>query len=255
MTTSAKLPWRWGAGVLVAAAAAAPAPAAAESSSAQTVMVAAVTAALTAGGTYWVKEYFDGRREARELQRQTEDILEEIKRLESLAEALEAENAAWCAKLARAAATRDFWTRLIEEDKEFLKPRPRPDRADLFEAALERLYIRQPGLVEKMNRATAAPAGEWEREVILNAYGAGTAGADFNELITRLELGLRGGVVRVTGERDRRYVSGAENLMALVDYVRAVGGPECAAATFERLWALTPEETAAVAAELPPAAK
>ena len=164
---------------------------------------------------------------------------------------MEAENAAWCEKTARANEAAAFWVDLIREDEEFLKPRPRPERADLFKAALEKLYIRQPLLVEKMNAATASPPGDAEREIILKAYGAGAPGADFWELKSRLDAGLRGGVAKVTGERERRYVSGAENLMVIVDYVRAVGGAEYAAATFARLWCLSAEETTILLEALP----
>lgn len=233
----------------------APPGARAETSASTTVVVAAVTAGLTAGATYFVKDYFDTRRENRQLDRDTQDIMEEVKRLETRAGELEAENNELRAKTSSARTAALWWESLIVEDQEFLKPRPRADleRVALYEQALVQLYIKSPELVQKIDLGMRAPADDWGREMMAKAYGCAEARADFWEIRKRVLLGLEGGVVLVAGEDQPRYVTGAENLMAVVEFVRREGGPEYVAPTLARLWGLSDEETAAVGAVLPAA--
>jgi len=216
-----------------------------------TVAVAAVTAGLTALATYLVKDYFDARGESKELGRKTEDILEEIKRVDTRAGALERENDALRDKTAAAEGVAEFWTVLIREDEEFFKPKGIIERVAGYEKGLETLYVKEPDLVEKVHQALTRPAGDWERGVVIRAYGAGVPGADFWELKKRLDQGLEGGVVKVAGEREPRYVSGAENLMAVLEYVRKVAGEVQYRLTLQRLWACTPEEVDRVLSYFP----
>jgi len=243
-----------GLGLGLALSVAAP-PAARADDGASTVVIAAVTAGLTAGATYFVKDYFDTRRENRQLERDTQDVMEEVKRVETRAAELEAENQDLRSKTAVAKTAALWWENLIREDQEFLKPRPRADldRVALYEQALVQLYIKKPELVEKLDLGMRAPADDWGREMMAKAYGAAEIRADFWEVRKRVLLGLEGGVVTVAGEDQPRYVTGAENLMAVVDFVRREGGPQYVEPTLARLWGLNDEETAAVMAVLPPA--
>jgi hypothetical protein len=240
--------------LMTVASAFAPSPARADDAT-TTVVVAAVTAGLTAGATYFVKDYFDTRRENRQLDRDTQDVLEEVKRLETRAAELEAENRDLGSETAAAKTAALWWENLIRDDQEFLKPRPRADldRVALYEQALVQLYIKKPELVAKLDLGMRAPADDWGREMMAKAYGSAEVRADFWEIRKRVLLGLEGGVVTVAGEDQPRYVTGAENLMAVVDFVRREGGPEYVAPTLARLWGLNDEETAAVTAVLPPA--
>jgi hypothetical protein len=218
-------------------------PAAAATSSAGTVAIAAVTAALTAGATYLVKDYFDARRESRDLERDTEDVMDEVKRLTARADELDRENAALEDEITRARGAAAFYDRLIREDQDFLKPDRLAGKLAPYERGLTDLYIRDPALVEKIGKAMAAPEGEWQREILIRAYGGDVAGADFAELKKRLELGIAGGVVTVAGERAPRYVPGAENVKAVLEYIRGAAGPTYYKETLARLWGLTPAET------------
>jgi hypothetical protein len=67
----------------------------------------------------------------------------------------------------------------------------------------------------------------------------------------RIDIGLEGGVVLVAGERQPRYVSGAENVKAILEYVARVADEEDYRGTLERLWGCTPEETEEVLAAFP----
>jgi hypothetical protein len=218
---------------------------------ASTVVVAGATAGLTALATLLVKDYFDGRKESKRIARETEDVLEEVKRIESRAEAMERENDRLVAKITAAEAAAQFWNALISEDEEFFKPARAAERVIPYERGLELLLVRNPELADRVHRAISQPAGDWERAVLIRAYGAGTPGADFWELRKRLAQGLAGGVVLVAGEREARYVSGAENVMAVLDYVRSVAGEYDYEGTLQRLWRCTPEEVEAVLAVFP----
>jgi hypothetical protein len=234
---------RW---VAVAAAAALTAPwgaaPARADDGATTVIVAAATAGATAVATLLVKDYFDRKKEAERLERETADIMEEVKRTETRAENLEAENAEMAAKIEAAEGVAEFWSVLIREDEEFFKPGRINERVVEYERGLERLLVKNPALVEKIHGAMSQPDGDWARAVLIRAYGAGTPGSDFWELKKRTEQGLEGGVVLVAGERQPRYVSGAENIMAILDYVWDVAGPEGYRETLQKLLACTPEE-------------
>ncbi|UCH77349.1 MAG: hypothetical protein JSU81_06300 [Candidatus Coatesbacteria bacterium] len=241
------------AAVVVAAACLAslvPAPARADDG-ATTVIIAAATAGATAIATLLVKDYFDDKKESERIARETEDILEEVKRLETRAEAIESENAELQTKIEAAAGVAEFWAVLLREDEEFFKPSLLTGRLLAYEEGLEKLFVRRPELVEKIHGAISEPAGDWERALLIRAYGAGTPGADFWELRKRIDVGLEGGVVLVAGERQPRYVSGAENMKAILDYVASVAGEEDYRKTLERLWGCTPEETEEVLAAFP----
>jgi hypothetical protein len=216
-----------------------------------TIIVAAATAGATTLATLLVKDYFDDKKEAERVERETKDILEEVKRTETRAAEIEAENEALRSRLATARGVAEFWSVLISEDEAFFKPGRVTERAASYEEGLEKLFIRNPDLVEKVHRAMSRPAGEWERAIILRAYGAGLPGADIWELRKRLGQGLEGGVCLVAGEREARYVSGAENMTALLDYVRDIAGGEGFKETLQRLWDCTPEEVDAVLAVFP----
>jgi hypothetical protein len=216
-----------------------------------TIIVAAATAGATTLATLLVKDYFDGKKETERVERETNEILEEVKRIETRAAALEAENEALRAQIMTARGVGEFWAVLIGEDEEFFKPGVVTERAASYEAGLEKLFIRNPDLVEKVHLAMSEPPGEWERAIIIRAYGAGLPGADIWELRKRIDQGLEGGVVLVAGERQARYVSGAENMMALLDYVREVSGGEGFEETLQRLWGCTPEEVDVVLAAFP----
>lgn len=216
-----------------------------------TVIIAAATAGATALATLLVKDYFDSKRESERLERETEDILEEVKRIETRAEALEKENDELAAKIEAAEGAAEFWAVLIREDEEFFRPRL-SGRVLEYEEGLESLLVNHPALVEKIHHAISQPEGDWERAVLIRAYGAAVPGADFWELKKRLDQGLEGGVVVVAGERQARYVSGAENIMAILDYVRSVAGAERYKETLERLWGCTPEEAGVALAAFPP---
>jgi hypothetical protein len=230
--------------VVAAAALAAPcsvAPARADDG-ATTIIVAAATAGATALATLLVKDYFDEKKESERLERETADIMEEVKRIETRAEGLEAENAELAERKEAAQGVAEFWSVLIREDEEFFKPTGTNERAAEYERGLERLLVRNPALVVKIHQAMSHPNGDWARAVLIRAYGAGTPGADFWELKKRIEQGLEGGVVLVAGERQPRYVSGAENIMAVMDYAWDVAGPERYRETLQKLWGCTPEE-------------
>jgi len=216
-----------------------------------TVVVAGATAGLTALATLLVKDYFDGRRESKRIARETEDVLEEVKRIDSSVEPIERENDRLAAKITAAEEAAQFWTALISEDEEFFKPARVAERVMPYERGLELLLVRNPELADKVHRAISQPAGDWERAILIRAYGAGTPGADFWELRKRLAQGLAGGVVLVAGEREARYVSGAENVMAVLAYVRNVAGEYDYEGTLQRLWDCTPEEVEAVLAVFP----
>ena len=241
--------------VAVAAAAALSAPHAAPPARAEegvtTVVIAAATAGATALATLLVKDYFDGKRESERLERETADILEEVKRIETRAEALEKENDELAAKIEAAEGVAEFWSVLIREDEAFFTPRL-VVRVLEYEEGLESLLVDHPALVEKIHRAISQPDGDWERAVLIRAYGAGLPGADFWELKKRLDQGLEGGVVVVAGERQARYVSGVENMMAILDYVWSVAGADRYKETLQRLWGCTPEEVDVVLAAFPP---
>lgn len=225
-------------------------PVKADGASATTVFVAAATAGLTAVATYVVKDYFEGRSETKRVKRETEEALRDAARLEKTAAALEAENEEWRRKITLVNEAASFWTALIFEDEDFFKP-PRPsDKVLAYERGLEMLYIKRPELVAKISTAMKAPAGEYERYLLLRAYGSGLPGADFGELARRVATGLEGGVVRVAGEEEPRYVSGAENLIALVDYVKDVAGEEYPR-VLQRFWGLTDDEMDAFFAVFP----
>jgi hypothetical protein len=216
-----------------------------------TIIVAAATAGATTLATLLVKDYFDDKKESERIGRDTKDILEEVKRTETRAAAIEAENESLQSRLATARGVAEFWAVLIGEDEEFFKPGRVTERAATYEAGLEKLFVRNPDLVEKVHLAMSQPAGEWERAIIIRAYGAGVPGADIWELRKRIRQGLEGGVCLVAGEREARYVSGAENMMALLDYVREVSGGEGFKETLQRLWGCTPEEVDVVLAAFP----
>lgn len=216
-----------------------------------TIIVAAATAGATTLATLLVKDYFDDKKEAERIERETKDILEEIKRTETRAAAIEGENEALLSRTATARGVAEFWAVLIGEDEAFFKPGRVTERAASYEEGLEKLFVRNPDLVEKVHLAMSQPAGEWERAIIIRAYGAGLPGADIWELRKRIDQGLEGGVVLVAGEREARYVSGAENMMALLDYVRKVSGGEGFEETLQRLWGCTPEEVDVVLAAFP----
>lgn len=220
-------------------------------SGASTVVVAGATAGLTALATLLVKDYFDGRRESKRIARETEDVLEEVKRIDSRAEVVERENDGLAAKITAAEEAAEFWTALIREDEEFFKPTRVTERVGLYERGLELLLVRNPELADKVHRTISQPAGDWERAILIRAYGAGTPGADFWELRKRTAQGLAGGVVLVAGESEARYVSGAENAMAVLDYVRSVAGEYDYKETLQKLWRCTPEEVEAVLAVFP----
>ncbi len=239
--------------VAVAAALGAPyaaAPARADDG-ATTVIVAAATAGATALATILVKDYFDGKKESEKIERETADILEEVKRIETRAEALEKENEALAAKLAAAESVNEFWSVLIGEDEEFFKPSLINERVMEYEDGLELLLVKEPTLVEKIHRAISRPKGDWARAVLIRAYGAGIPGADFWALKKRIDQGLEGGVVLVAGERRARYVRGAENVMAIVDYVWEVAGADGYEGTLQKLWGCTPEEVEVALAAFP----
>jgi hypothetical protein len=227
-----------------------PAPARADNG-ATTVIIAAATAGATALATLLVKDYFDDKKESERIARETEDILEEVKRLATRAEVIENENAELQAKIEAAGGVSEFWTVLLLEDEEFFKPRLLTGRMAAYEAGLEKLFVRRPELIEKIHGAISQPAGDWERALLIRAYGAGTPGADFWELRKRVDVGLEGGVVLVAGERQPRYVSGAENMKAILEYVAGVAGDEDYRGTLERLWGCTPEEAEEVLAAFP----
>ncbi len=232
--------------VMVAAAAALAAPGsvarARADDGATTIIVAAATAGATALATLLVKDYFDRKKESERLERETADIMEEVKRIETRAEGVEAENAELAQKIEAAQGVAEFWSVLIREDEEFFKPGRTSERSAEYERGLERLLVRNPALVVKIHRAMSRPEGDWARAVLIRAYGAGTPGADFWELKKRIEQGLEGGVVLVAGEQQPRYVSGAENIKAVMDYVWEVAGSERYRETLQKLWGCTPEE-------------
>jgi hypothetical protein len=239
--------------VAVAAALGAPyaaAPARADDG-ATTVIVAAATAGATALATILVKDYFDGKKESEKIERETADILEEVKRIETRAEALEKENEALAAKLAAAESVNEFWSVLIGEDEEFFKPSLINERVMEYEDGLELLLVKEPTLVEKIHRAISRPKGDWARAILIRAYGAGIPGADFWALKKRIDQGLEGGVVLVAGERRARYVRGAENVMAILDYVWEVAGADGYEETLQKLWGCTPEEVEVALAAFP----
>ena len=219
---------------------------------ATTVIIAAATAGATAVATLLVKDYFDAKRESKRIERETADILEEVKRIETRAEELERENDGLAARLEAARGAAEFWSVLIREDEEFFTPRPLAGRVSEYERGLEFLLVNDPALVEKINVAMSQPESDWERAVLIRAYGAGLPGADFWELKKRLDQGLEGGVVLVAGERRARYVSGAENIMAVLDYVWSVAGEDKYKETLQRLWRCTPEEVDVALAAFPP---
>jgi hypothetical protein len=241
--------------VTVAAAAALGAPHAAAPARAEdgvtTVMIAAATAGATALATILVKDYFDDKKESERIERETEDILDEVKRIEARTEALEEENEALAAKLAAAEGVAEFWSVLIGEDEVFFTPAHMTDRVMAYEEGLEILLVKDPALVEKIHAAMSRPDSDWARAVLIRAYGAGTPGADFWELKKRVDQGLEGGVVLVAGERQTRYVSGAENVMAILDYVWDVAGADGYEETLQKLWACTPEEVDVALAAFP----
>jgi len=230
---------RYSACIVIAASVAVAAPARADG--AGTVAVAAATAGLTAVATYLVKDYFDGRAERKRIQRETEDALRDAARLEKTAAALEAENEELKKKVYAAAAAAAFWAELVFDDQDFFKPPAKSDKQLSYERGLELLYIRRPDIVAKVHNAMAAPPTEYERYIITRAYGGGLPGADFGELTRRIACGIEGGVVKIAGEDEPRYVSGAENLLAVVDYVKALAGDEYPQ-VLKRLWGLTDEE-------------
>jgi hypothetical protein len=236
-----------GAAVLVPCAAA---PARADEG-VSTIVIAAATAGATALATILVKDYFDDKKEAERLQRETGDILDEVKRIEARTQALERENEALDAKLAAAEGVAEFWTVLIREDEEFFKPHGMTDRVMAYENGLEKLLVRDPALVEKIHAAMSRPESDWTRAVLIRAYGSNLPGADFWELKKRAEQGLEGGVVLVAGEGQARYVSGAENVMAVLDYVWSVAGADGYEETLQKLWNCTPEEVDAALAAFP----
>lgn len=246
--TGKRYKWVAVAAVLGASYGAAPARA---DDGATTVIVAAATAGATALATLLVKDYFDGKKESERLERETADILEEVKRIETRIEALEEENEALAAKFAAAEGVAEFWSVLIREDEEFFKPGRMTERVMEYEEGLEVLLVREPALVEKIHAAMSRPEGDWARAVLIRAYGAGTPGADFWELKKRVDQGLEGGVVLVAGERQTRYVSGAENVMAVLDYVWDVAGADGYEETLQKLWACTPEEVEVALAAFP----
>jgi hypothetical protein len=219
--------------------------------SATTVIIAGATAGAATLATLLVKDYFDDKAEEERLQRETDEILEEAKRINARAEALEFENTALLARTEGALGVAEFWSVLLREDEEFFKPGRVSERVASFEAGLETLFVKNPALFEKVHLAMSAPAGDWERALLLRAYGAGLPGADIWELRKRVDLGLEGGVVLVAGEREARYISGAENMMAVVDYAREVAGEEEYRETLQKLWGCAPEEVAAVLSALP----
>jgi len=216
-----------------------------------TIIIAAATAGATTLATLLVKDYFDGKKESERVERETNEILEEVKRIETRAAAIEGENEAFRSRIATARGVAEFWAVLVGEDEEFFKPGRVTERAASYEAGLETLFVRNPDLVEKVHLAMSQPAGDWERVIMIRAYGAGLPGADIWELRKRIDQGLEGGVVMVAGEREARYVSGAENMMALLDYVRKVSGGEGFEETLQRLWGCTPEEVDVVLAAFP----
>jgi len=218
---------------------------------ATTVIIAAATAGATALATLLVKDYFDDKKESERLERETADILEEVKRIETRAEALEEKNYELAAKTEAAEGVAEFWSVLIREDEEFFKPGHMTERVMQHEEGLERLLVKEPALVEKIHAAMSRPDSDWPRAVLIRAYGAGTPGADFWELKKRVDQGLEGGVVLVAGERQARYVSGAENVMAVLDYVWKVAGADGYRETLQKLWVCTPEEVEAVLAAFP----
>lgn len=218
---------------------------------ATTIIIAAATAGATTLATLLVKDYFDNKRESERIERETKDILEEVKRTETRAAAIEGENEALRSRIIMARGAGEFWAVLISEDEAFFRPGVVTERAASYEEGLEKLFVRSPDLVEKVHLAMSQPAGEWERAIIIRAYGAGLPGADIWELRKRIDQGLEGGVVLVAGERQARYVSGAENMMALLDYVREVSGGEGFEETLQRLWGCTPEEVDVVLAAFP----
>jgi hypothetical protein len=218
---------------------------------ATTVVVAAATAGATALATILVKDYFDGKKESEKIERETAGILEEVKRIETRTEALEKENEALAAKLAAAESVNEFWSVLIGEDEEFFKPSLIAERVMEYEDGLELLLVKEPTLVEKIHRAISRPEGDWARAVLIRAYGAGIPGADFWELKKRIDQGLEGGVVLVAGERRARYVRGAENVMAILDYVWEVAGADGYEETLQKLWGCTPEEVEVALAAFP----
>jgi len=179
------------------------------------------------------------------------DILDEVKRIEARTETLEAENEALAGKLAAAEGVTEFWLVLIGEDEEFFTPGHMTDRVMAYEEGLEILLVKDPALVEKIHAAMSRPDGDWARAVLIRAYGASTPGADFWELKKRVDQGLEGGVVLVAGERQTRYVSGAENVMAILDYVWDVAGADGYEETLQKVWACTPEEVDAALAAFP----
>lgn len=236
------------AAVLGASYAAAPARA---DDGATTVMIAAATAGATALATLLVKDYFDGKKESEKLERETADILEEVKRIETRVEAIEEENEALTARIGAAEGVAEFWSVLILEDEEFFKPGRMTERVMEYEEGLERLLVKEPALVEKIHAAMSRPDSDWARAVLIRAYGAGTPGADFWELKKRTDQGLEGGVVLVAGERQARYVSGAENVMAVLDYVWDVAGADGYEETLQKLWGCTSEEVEVALAAFP----
>jgi hypothetical protein len=235
------------AGALAGPRAAAPARADATT----TVIVAATTAGATTLATLLVRDYFEGKKESERVARETEEILEEVKRVDTRTAALEAENEALQSQITAARGVAEFWSVLISEDEEFFKPDRVTDEALAYERGLEQLFVRDPELVEKVHLAISKPVGDWERAILIRAYGAGLPGADIWELRKRVDQGLEGGVVLPAGERVARYVSGAENMMAILDYVRDVAGEEGYKETLQRLWGCTPEEVDEVLAAFP----
>jgi hypothetical protein len=229
------------------------APPARAQDGATTVIIAAATAGATALATLLVKDYFDNKKEEEEIQRNTKEILEEVKRTETRAEAIENENAELQARTEAAGGVAEFWAVLLREDEEFFKPGAITERVMEYDAGLELLFVRNPSLVEKVHAGMSNPGGDWERTILVRAYGAGIPGADMWEIRKRIDMGLEGGVVSVAGERTARYVSGAENIMAVMEYVRRVGGEENYEETLGRLWGCTPEEVDEVLAVFPKA--
>jgi len=228
------------------------APARAETGT-TTVIIAAATAGATTLATLLVKDYFDDKKESERIERETKEILEEVKRIETRAAAIEGENETLRSRIGATRGVVEFWSVLIGEDEEFFRPGRVTERAASYEEGLETLFVRNPELVEKVHHAMSEPAGEWERAILIRAYGAGLPGADIWELRKRIDQGLEGGVVLVAGERETRYVSGAENMMAVLDYVRDVTDGEGYEAMLQRLWGCTPEEVEVVLAAFPDA--
>jgi len=245
-------PWKWAAvaaAVALGVPGAAP-PARADAGGVGTVTVAAATAAVTAVATYLVKDYFDARKENEKLDRDTDALAREIERVTRATDELDRENVALAGKIKGANDAAAFYTRLIYQDEDFFKPPAPTPRLLSYERGLELLYIQNPALVAKFHAAIASPPGEYERYIVTRAFGVGVAGADFGEIKRRMAAGVEGGVVKVAGETEPRYVSGAENLMAIVDYVKGAAGDEYPV-VLARLWGCGDEEMDAFFAVFP----